>query len=245
MKHFFYIALFFALAVDVHAQTEEDSIIVPPTKIIISTDAISYAPNFAYNFGKANAGFEFYAGRDISIGVSGGAFFVYRFSSLPFRHLVMPNTAMTNAFGTFFQIDLKRFFGNKTRVPSTFLAFPLAQLQYKNTKAENTGYYVGFRLSQETFDLFYDVYDGSKVVKKSEELFNVSINLTIGYQSISSKGWAIDQSLGIGIVKGKFLTQNIIEYNLFKNIQTDFYPNISYSLKFGKEFIREFRVKER
>jgi hypothetical protein len=244
MKQIIYIALI-SIGCFSGAKAQDDTLIIPPTKIMLKSNLNGFLPNYAFHYARPNVHLEYYAGKDISVGFGGGTYFLYQLNNFPFQHVFQANTKMTNVFGGFFHIDFKRYFGNKELSKYAHVLFPFSQLQYNNTKAENTGYYVGINLSEEFINVFSDVYFGQSKFEQSKTFFTLRMNVTLGYQSISAKGWVIDQTLGVGFTKGDILNQSLIEYNLFRNIRTDIYPNISYSLKFGKEFVKEFKVKER
>lgn len=243
MKKLVIAALLFCLTKILFSQS--DTLIIPPTKIILKSNALNYIPNYAFQYGKANIGFEYYAGKDISVGVSGGTYFLYNAKDYPFKRLINPNSKLTDVFGGFFQIEFKRFLQLRNRKKWTYIPFPVSQIQSKNNHEENTGYYLGLNISEEFINVFFENGFGQSTIKKSNNYFSINIDLTIGFQSISNKGWVIDQTFGIGITRGSVLHESLIEYNLFRNIETDFYPNISYAVKFGKEFTREYSVKEK
>ncbi|MFP5470911.1 MAG: hypothetical protein ACLGGV_04890 [Bacteroidia bacterium] len=225
--------------------SQTDTITIPPTKIIIKTNLLGYAPNYAYNYGRANVGFEYYAGKDISVGVSGGTYYLYNIKEYSFKNWYQSDITTTGIFGGFFTIEFKRFLPQKDRRKIMPILFPLAFLEKKNSQAENTGYYFGLLLTEQFVNVFYDVNFGKSIIKKSANLFNISFDLTVGYQVILQSGWTFDQTFGIGITKGSIFNESVLEYHLFRNSATDFYPHLSYSIKFGKEFIRYFKLKEK
>lgn len=247
MKKLTYIFLLTLLGVTqftLHAQ-EEDTLIIPPTKIILKTSLSHLIPNYIFNYSSPYIGVEYYAGKDISVGFSGGTYFTNNIKQYPYRNLFLNNVKITDVFGGYFNIEFKRFFGNKERSEHSHLLFPLISLQNKNTKAENTGYYLGILLTEKFTNVFYDYTFGKSTISSSQNFFSFSFDITIGYQSISQKGWTLDQTFGIGFTKGSILTESLIEYNLFHKINSEVYPHLSYSFKIGKEFEREFKVKER
>jgi hypothetical protein len=243
MKNLVIILLFIAALKNTYSQV--DTITIPPTKIILKSNVLNYIPNYAFQYGKANIGFEYYAGKDISVGLVGGTYFLFNTKGYPYKNMVNPNSKMTDVFGGFFQIEFKRFLQIKERKKWTYIPFPISQIQMRNNEKENTGYYIGLNISEEFITVFFDNSFGQSIIKKSKNYFSINIDLTLGYQSISTKGWVIDQTFGLGITKGSVLNESVVEYNLFKNISSDFYPNISYAIKFGREFVREFSVKEK
>ena len=99
-------------------------------------------------------------------------------------------------------------------------------------------------ISSRFVDVYSDFLFGQTIIPRFNDYFSVSVDLFFGRQYITEKGFVLDHAIGIGFVKGNLLTQSYLEYTLFKNMETNVYPNLTYKLKIGRQFIKEFELKD-
>lgn len=211
---------------------------VPPKKFIFNTNVANLLPKYSYHYGEGNLGFEYYAGKQISVGLNFGLFFKYNFKDTLIQEDILPNVTTKNVFGGSFSIDFKRFIGrqiNKDEQPTKFL---------DNNGDVNEGYYLGLSIKERFVNVYSDYLFGQTLIPRFNDYFTVSVDLYFGRQYITEKGYVLDHALGLGFVKGSILTQSYPEYAMFNKWDTNVYPNLSYKLKLGKQFLKEFVVKE-
>ena len=185
---------------------------VPPDKFIFNSNLANLLPKYSHHYGEGNIGFEFYAGKQISVGLNAGLFYRYQFKDTLIKEDVLPNTSTTNVFGGSFSIDFKRFIGrqiNKGEEKEHFL---------DNNGDNNEGYYLGLSIKERFLDIYSNFLFGKTNIPKIKEYFTVSIDLFFGRQYISEKGFVLDHAIGLGFVKGNILTQSYPEYTLFKKL---------------------------
>ena len=211
---------------------------VPPKKFIFNTDLAPFLPKYSYHYGEANVGFEYYAGKQISVGMNLGLFFQYQFKDTLIQETILPNTSTTDVFGTSFSIDFKRFIGKRISYDDEVNSF------LDNRGDDNEGYYLGLSIKERFIDVYSDFLFGQTIIPRFKDYFSVSVDLFFGRQYITEKGFVLDHAIGIGFVKGNLLTQSYLEYTLFKNMNTNVYPNLTYKLKIGKQFIKVYQDKE-
>ena len=86
---------------------------VPPKKFIFYTNVANLMPKYSHHYGEGNIGFEYYAGKQISVGLNGGLFYRYNFGDTLIQDDFLSNVTTTNVFGGSFSIDFKRFIPEK------------------------------------------------------------------------------------------------------------------------------------
>lgn len=195
-------------------------------------------PKYSYHYGEVNIGGEYYAGRQISVGLNLGAFYRYKIKDTLINEDILPNISTTNVYGASFSIDFKRFVGKQITPDEPKEHF------LDNRGDVNEGYYFGLSLSERFVTVYYDEQFGKTPLPRLKEYFSFAVDIFFGRQYIAENGFVFDHAIGLGFVQGNILTQSYAEYALFKNMEGRFYPNLTYKLKIGKQFLKEFVVKE-
>lgn len=227
MKRGIYTALMLCL----HLLSAQDS----THRLLFKTD-LAVPPSIGFNTGKAELEVERPVKKNNSLLFSAAYIFSYGGSD---GGIFLLRQKGTRGFRAAFE---RRHYFRRHRilVPFIFLA-PALALQLKTEKANNAGFYIsGQAVYQQTVSELW-LPDGMVTSTTYHVLrFDPALLLRVGFQSITKRGFTIDQSWGIGahyaMNNSPFELENEFNdplWSVLLNTKQNLLPAVNYSLKIG------------